>query len=379
MPLDRLPPDLLRMLVYASGLHRLEDRLSLLLSCRTVLDACGGVHARTGRIATDGGEAHWGREMEAAGYSGRRTHAQHGHGHRQRSLFFERKALRCACCNVRITHITGRISTTTGIHGRGIHLSSCIRCGPLVLTTTPGDAVHRVFGCYATRRRLEQAEERSVAAASQEREKGRANLVRVALGTTGMSAIRIERALVGSASFIAHITSVDGYGPGLLRTVANICRRHWMNFYTWLPCAICICGKRNASMVELYGVVLECYGGYPSRWPWSVDAEMDTEREHLAVTMVNFYADNMMLDALFQRLIKEELDWDEDVSWLARIRDAVIRTTGGVRGGVTGHRRRVTFVTKPPTLRSFHLAHEAEYVGGYQIRRSLWHVTFCVQ
>lgn len=103
MSLADLPSDVLRILVYSSGLSKVEDRIALLLSCKTVMHACGAVDTMTGQISSDGGEAHWRTEAEIAGFvrqAGRRP----SEGLRWRTFYFSRKALRCASCCDPITH-----------------------------------------------------------------------------------------------------------------------------------------------------------------------------------------------------------------------------------------------------------------------------------
>lgn len=393
MTFETLPADLLRVMVYASGLRRLEDRTSLVLSCRSILAACGGVDGVTGRIAADGGEMHWRREARTAGFGHQQASGREEQTQKQRSLYFERRALSCVCCDVRITHRSGRISTVPGIHGRGVHLSTCMRCGPLVRTRVE-DGRHRVFGCYASRRQLDIETERIAAERRLEREAGRAMAVRSALALTGMSPQRAELALVGSASYLAYVTRTaaterdDGNEEetrrvaraALSRTIANICRRHWINNFTWLPCACLLCGPPypDATKDHLYGIVLQCYGGYPPVWPWDRDAAAEADREILADRIVEFYAHSMMLDSLFQRLVRDDLLWMGDRDWLRRIRDAVV----GMCPPRRTRRRtlaRVTFVASPPSMRIALLVLEAEIVGGYDTRQGMCHVTFAVQ
>lgn len=180
--MESLPPDLLCILVYSSGLACVEDRTSLVLSCRSIMDAC----CTDRRFAADGGEAHWHREAWTAGYVGRRKEAVPASW---RTVFFERKALRCASCNVPITHRTGRM-TTTGCHGKGVQLSSCVRCGPLVrVKKTWGLDVH-IFGCYACRRQLELIVQGAKVTRQHEKEERRGSEVKAALAMSGMSPSR---------------------------------------------------------------------------------------------------------------------------------------------------------------------------------------------
>lgn len=184
-------------------------------------------------------------------------------------------------------------------------------------------------------------------------------------------------ALAGSAAFGAYVKLEKVSSVALTGTVANICRRHWMNSYTWLPCASALCGVpfSYATKEHLYSLVLKSYGGYPEVWPWS--SCQATDRETLADSMVEFYADSMMLDALFQRIVKNDLAWIGDHAWLSRIRDAVVRQEA--RSWRSRARGVVTFVTMNPGMRVAQLVLEAEFVGGFRVRRSPWHVTFTVQ
>lgn len=368
--METLPSDVLRLLVYTSGLVRVEDKVALVLSCRSILCACTG-----GEFAADGGEAHWRREAEEAGFVMNRHHAvQHW-----RSVFFERKALRCACCNVPISHRTGRM-TTTGYQGRGVRLSSCVRCGPLVHVekhdALDADSVEYVFGRYASRRHLETMMQQAAETRTHQREERRSKEVREALMLSGMSSQRVELALVGSAAFSTYLRLTKDDGAALTGTVANICRRHWMSGYTWLPCASTLCGLpcSNATKEHLYRLVLTCYGGYPAVWPWS-GSRGTSDREVLADMLVDFYADSMMLDALFQRLVENDLCWLGDHAWLGRIRDALL----GQHRRHRRPRRAVSFVAMNPGMRVAQLVLEAEFVGGYRVRTSAWHVTFSVQ
>lgn len=367
--LDTLPPDLIRILVYSSGLRRLEDRTALVLSCRSVLDACGGVEPRSGRVAPDGGDMHWLRESENAGF---RHHRRCGH--RQRSLYFERLALSCVCCGVRISHGTGRISTPAGQHGRGVRLSTCVHCGPLV-RTRPAGALVFVFGCFASKQQIDRDARLAADTLRRFREWVRASAIRSVLALTGMSDERIEMALAGSASYAAYVLSHRKEAcRGLMRTIADICRRHWFNAYTWLPCARLLSGDPVHNREELYSVVLESYGGYPPSWPWSPGEDAVGGRERLADKMVGFYARSMMLGALFQRLVRGELGWLGDHGWLRRIRDAAVGMGPARRTSCS----RVTYAT-PHSPRVTQLLLEAEHVGGYEIRIGAWHVTLRVQ
>lgn len=369
--MDSLPSDILRILAYSSGLACVEDRVCFVLSCRSTLNACAG---ETGTWPADGGELHWLREVEMAGYIRQRHPSLINHG-TWRAFFFARKALRCACCNVPISHHTGRM-TTTGYQGRGVQLSSCARCGPLVhMRKDDALDVEYVFGRFTSRRHLETMIEQAAASRAYDREEQRGKEVREALMLSGMSYQRVELALAGSAAFSSYVRLTKQDGAALSGTVANICRRHWMNGYTWLPCASTLCGLpfSNATKEHLYRLVLTAYGGYPSVWPWKSPNTAD--REVLADMLVDFYADSMMLDALFQRLVKNDLCWLGDHAWLGRIRDALLAQQRRQRR----QGRPISFVTSNLGLRVAQLVMEAEFVGGYRVRRSDWHVTFSVQ
>lgn len=383
--MESLPPDVLRTLVYSSGLTRVEDRTALVLSCMATLQACGGLHASgRGRVATDGGEEHWRREVAIAGYVRGRDTSIRGiedSRHRRdspaewRSLYFDKKRKRCACCDVVITHQTGRV-LTIGYQGRGIQLSSCVRCGPIVhISCLPfahplPPALVRVFGGYVRRRQVDLALAREKVTREREQADFRATEVRVALMQTGMSPQRTEAAILGS---LAYTTFLASSGELLDETIGSLCRRHWLNTYTWLEGACLICGTpfNDTCKNDLYQFVLRSYGGYPAVWPWALhfreqQAQM-MERERLADKMVNFYAESMLLDALFQRMIRNELNWLGDHAWLSRIRDA----SRGTRG--------VKFVVTPIPGRIAQIMLEADFIGGYRMRRSVSHVTFTVQ
>lgn len=386
--MDGLPPDVLRVLMYASGLRRLEDRVAFLMCCKAVLSACGGLHEPTSpcdsAIYADGGADHWMRELRNAGHKITPIRPEGG-----RALYFELKASRCASCDVMITHRTGRISTL-GYQGKGVHVVSCVRCGPLVHKSllsasdrTNWVGVGNVFGGYIRRRQFERAEERVLADTTSIREAGRAGEVRAALRLTGMSAQRVDAAINGSMAFSVYVASrkvedADEKGRLLDSTVQNICRRHWLNSYTWFPCACLLCGTpfSDACKSDIYDAVMTSYGGYPKIWPWSfcggTEMAMYLERERLANEMVNYYAEHMMLDSLFQRMVKSDLHWLGDHVWLSMIRCVLVKKSGSRRHG--------TFVVAPcPTQsRVVQLIHEAEFIGGYKVRWGASHMTFTV-
>lgn len=384
MTLDTLPHDVLRILVYSSGLARVEDRTALVLSCKAVLYACGGVDVGTGRISADGGEAHWRREAEAAGFV-RCAQKVHPHPASQpaRTLYFDRKAKRCASCGIPISHRTGRISTT-GYQGQGVRLVSCVRCGPLMHVPVPvsvpvAPVLRHVFGRYTSRRQYDVSVERMVAAQDSARVERRVQEVRDGLLHAGMLPRMVESALAGSVAFNMYVSTVtDGVGlrERLDGTVSGICCSYWMQNYTWLPCARAMCGTpcSDATRDDLCRMVLTCYGGYPIVWPWTQDTR---HRDLLADAIVKFYADNMMLDSLFQRLVRNELCWLGDHAWLHKVRDAAVRL-GPSKRSRSGMHARVTFVVPPNVGRATQLALQAEAVGGYRVRRSAWHVTFSV-
>lgn len=204
--------------------------------------------------------------------------------------------------------------------------------------------------------------------------------MRAALQVTGMTTKRVDSAIIGSMAFKLYVTSSasvsDAKGRELLdATVQNICRRHWLNNYTWLPCACALCGTpfSDPSKNDVYGQVMKAYGGYPKVWPWgfSVGTEMAMylERDRLADRMVQFYADSMMLDSLFQRMVKCDLHWFGDHVWLSRIRDAWTQKQ-------VGRRHHITFVVAPcpAATRVAQLVQEAEFVGGYRIRWGASHM-----
>lgn len=396
--INNLPPDVLRTLVYMSGLSCVEDRTALVLCCKVVLDACNGVDKiaqgrKLSRIHADGGGAHWCIEARLAGYK-QTSQVAVRHGHRPfawRTLFFKHKALRCACCDVVISHRTGRISTS-GYQGRGVYLSSCVQCGPLVHCShaTPSNPPSypesiktgntRVFGRYHSCRKLDMAIERASILRDFERAARREAEVREALSHTGLSPCSISESLVGSVAFAIYVTTVADDGVGLREmldgTVLNICCRHWMNTYTWLKCAFILYGSLNSHAAEnhLYHTILNCYGGYPPIWPWIQEMH---EREALADMIVAFYADSMMLDSLFQRLVGNELYWMSDHGWLHRIRASAVRL-GPSKKSHSGLHSRVTFITSINNLRVSQLMFAAGFVGGYRVHRSAWNVMITV-
>lgn len=375
--MDRLPADVLRSLVYNAGLERLEDRLSLLICCRAILGACGGLHRPNGSIYADGGDRHWNEEARRAGYVCLRPYT------RGRARYFEMKGARCASCETTITHRTGRIVlqslSGTGLGGDDVRIVTCFRCGPLAhrgevasCSRSRDDDLERVLGGFVRRREVDLRQQEDVAARVYAGRIHRTGMIGAALRLTGMSRQSVVTATGGSAAFARYVT--DERGCSLECTVQEVCRLHWLDSYTWLPCACAMCGVpfSDAAKDDVYRRVLTAYGGYPQVWPWSVGEGTDSiyayhDLAWLADRIVEYYADKMMLDALFQRMVRADLCWLGDHSWLSRIKDALTQPT--------------TFmiVPCPSPDRVGQLVRDADLVGGYLVRWGAAYMTLtCV-
>lgn len=384
--IDCLPDDVLMMLVY--GLLKIEDRIALVISCKAVLQACGGFDTTEGRISANGGDLHWSREVRKAGFRPPVSIAG------MRAIYFDIKAQRCAACDVLITHRTGCI-VSDGNTCHGVHLASCVRCGPLVhvrsiLGMQIMPAVPRVFGGFVCRRKFQAAMERCHEARTRGQIGMNTAQVKAALHMTGMSPQRVDAAMTGSKALDMYINTNGRDIAGLDATVLSICRRHWLHNYTWLACACLICGTpfNDQSKDDVYRHVLTSYGGYPSKWPWTVrvgeEQQNHRERQQLADTMLTFYAKKMMLESLFHRMVRNELCWLADHFWFSKIRDVIRQQRTNALGRepfpCKSYVPYTTFVLAPCPSHSrvTQLVLHAEFVGGYRMRRCDSHMTFTI-